>query len=66
MQAGPLIETEGAMTIIRIIQLQFLLLLVFLVCYSVGGEKDGPFWFTLTALIMGALFLAGKIAHSRR
>jgi hypothetical protein len=54
------------MIIIRIIQLQFLLLVVFLVCMSVAGEKEGPFWFTLTALIMGGLFLFGKIAQSRR
>ena len=54
------------MIIIRIIQLQFVLLAVLLVCNSVAGDKEGPFWFTLTALIIGALFLAGKIAHSRR
>ena len=65
-QAGPLIEMEGAMIIVRIIQLQFLLLVVFLVCNSLAGEKEGPFWFTLTALIIGTLFLAGKIVQSRR
>ena len=54
------------MIIIRIIQLQFLLLVIFLVCNSVAGEKAAPFWFTLTALIIGALFLLGKIAQSRR
>ncbi len=54
------------MIIIRIIQLQFLLLVVFLVCISLAGEKAAPFWFTLTALIIGALFLLGKIAQSRR
>jgi hypothetical protein len=57
---------EGAMIIIRIIQLQFLLLVIFLVCNSVAGEKAAPFWFALTALIIGALFLFGKIVQSRR
>jgi hypothetical protein len=54
------------MIIIRIIQLQFLFLVVFLVSVSVAGEKAAQFWFTLTALIIGALFLFGKIAQSRR
>jgi hypothetical protein len=57
---------EDAMVIIRIIQVQFLLLLVFLLCTSIAGEKEGPFWFTLTTLVLGVLFLAGKIAQSRR
>jgi hypothetical protein len=56
---------EDAMVIIRIIQVQFLLLLVFLLCTSIAGEKEGVFWFALTSLALGALFLAGKIAQSR-
>jgi hypothetical protein len=54
------------MIIVRIVQLLLLLLLVFLVCSSVVGEKEGPLWFTLTVLVIGSLFLARKIAQSRR
>lgn len=63
---GPLIKMEDAMIVVRIVQLLFLLLLIFLVCNSVVGEKEGPFWFSLTVLVMGGLFLARKIAQSRR
>lgn len=54
------------MIVVKTVQLLFLLLLIFLVCNSVVGEKEGPFWFTLTVLVMGGLFLARKIAQSRR
>lgn len=64
-QVAPLIEMEDAMIIVRTVQMLFLLLLIFLVCSSVVGEKEGPFWFTLTVLVMGGLFLARKIAQSR-
>jgi hypothetical protein len=57
---------EDAMIVVRTVQLLFLLLVIFLVCNSVVGEKEGPFWFPLTVLVMGGLFLARKIAQSRR
>ena len=52
--------------IARIIQLQFLLLLILLVCISVVGEKDAVFWFIIVTLPIGALMLARKIIQSRR
>ena len=61
-----MIELEDAMIIVRIVQMLFLLLVIFLICNSVVGEKEGPFWFTFTVLVMGGLFLARKIAQSRR
>ncbi|MCI0627230.1 MAG: hypothetical protein L0387_37215 [Acidobacteria bacterium] len=54
------------MIIARIIQLQFLLLLILLVCASVAGEKDAVFWFIIVTLPIGALILARKIHESRR
>jgi hypothetical protein len=54
------------MIIARIIQLQFLLLIVLLVCSSVAGEKDAVFWFIIVTLPIGALMLARKIVQSRR
>jgi hypothetical protein len=54
------------MIIARIIQLQFLLLLVLLVCISVVGEKSAAFWFVAVTLAGGALLLARKIVRSRR
>ena len=66
LQVEPLIKMEDAMILVRTVQLLFLLLLIFLVCNSVVGEKEGPFWFTLTVLVMSGLFLARKIARSRR
>jgi hypothetical protein len=54
------------MIIARIIQLQFLLLIVLLVCISVAGEKDAPFWYCVIILVLGTLGLARKIARSRR
>jgi hypothetical protein len=54
------------MLIARIIQLQFLLLLIMLVCISVAGEKDAVFWFIIVTLPIGALLLARKITQSRR
>jgi hypothetical protein len=54
------------MIIARIIQLQFLLLIILLVCISVAGEKDAVFWFIIVTLPIGALILARKIVQSRR
>jgi len=54
------------MIIARIIQLQFLLLLILLACSSVAGEKDAVLWFIIVTLGIGALMLARKIAQSRR
>lgn len=54
------------MFIIRFIQLQFLLLLTFLVCTSVAGEQQGVFWFMVVVLTLGTLFLIGKVVQSRR
>ncbi|MCI0626636.1 MAG: hypothetical protein L0387_34135 [Acidobacteria bacterium] len=54
------------MIIARIIQLQFLLLLVFLVCTSVAGEKDAALWYCVVILLLGSLAVARMIARSRR
>ncbi|MCI0723639.1 MAG: hypothetical protein L0338_32475, partial [Acidobacteria bacterium] len=64
--SGPFIGWRLPMIIARIIQLQFLLLLILLVCASVAGEKDAVFWFIIVTLPIGALILARKIHESRR
>ncbi|MGH9429747.1 MAG: hypothetical protein ACRD2L_25965 [Terriglobia bacterium] len=53
------------MIIARIIQLQFLLLIVLLVCISLAGEKDAAFWYCVIILVFGSLALARKMARSR-
>ena len=54
------------MIIARIIQLQFLLLIVLLVCIAVAGEKDAAFWYCVIILVLGTLGLARTISRSRR
>ncbi len=51
---------------VRIVQLQFLLLCIFLVCYSIAGAQKAPFWFALVSVTLLALTVAGKIAQRRR
>ncbi len=65
VQVCRLIKTEVPMMISRLLQIQFLLLFVFVLCWSIAGAKDGPFWFTLVALTLGALTVAGMIAQRR-
>ena len=50
----------------RIIQLQFLLLFIFLVCESVAGAEKAPFWFGLVSLTLLALTVTGMISQRRR
>jgi hypothetical protein len=54
------------MLVIRIVQLQFLFLCIFLVCESIAGPKNGPFWFALVAVTFVALTIAGTIARRSR
>jgi hypothetical protein len=55
-----------SMLVIRIVQLQFLFLCIFLVCESIAGTKNGPFWFALVAITLVALTVAGKIVRRSR
>jgi hypothetical protein len=52
--------------IIRIWQMQFGLLIVFLFCYSIAGPKNGPTWFALIAVTLLALTVAGMIIRRRQ
>jgi hypothetical protein len=52
--------------IVRSIQLQFLLLCLWLVCYSVAGTEKAPFWFALVSVTLFFLTVAGMIAQRRR
>ncbi len=52
--------------IVRIVQVQFLLLIVFLICNSVAGPTKGPLWFAIVALTLLALTVAGLIIRHRQ
>ncbi len=52
--------------LLGLFQVQFLFLLLFLLCSSIAGEKDAPFWFALVCLTMLALTFAGAIARRGR
>jgi hypothetical protein len=54
------------MLVVRIIQLQFFFLCIFLVCESIAGPKNGPFWFALVAVTLVALTIAGTITRRSR
>ena len=52
--------------LLKIFQVQFSLVFVFVACNLIAGEQNGPFWFVLTTLSLTALTVAGAIARSRR
>ncbi len=52
--------------IVRSVQVQFLLLIVFLVCNSIAGPTKGPLWFAIVALTLLALTVAGLIIRHRQ
>jgi len=52
--------------IIRIVQLQFFLLCIFIACCLVAGEQKAPFWFVLVSLTLLALTVTGMISQRRR
>ncbi len=52
--------------VVRIAQVQFFLLIVFLICNSIAGEKNGPLWFAIVALTLLALTVAGLIVRHRQ
>jgi LPXTG-motif cell wall-anchored protein len=52
--------------IIRTWQLQFCLLMLFLFCYYLTGPTDGPIWFSLIAVTILALTIAGMIIRRRQ
>ncbi len=52
--------------IVRIVQVQFLLLIVFLLCNSIAGPKNGPLWFAIVALTLLALTVGGMIIRNRQ
>ena len=52
--------------IVRIVQAQVLLLIVFLLCNSIAGPKDGPLWFAIVALTLLALTVTGLILRRRQ
>lgn len=49
--------------IFRILQLQFLLLCLFLICYSITGSKNTVFWFALVSLSIMTLSIIGEISQ---
>jgi len=51
--------------IVRIMQVQFLLLIVFLFCNAIAGQKNGPLWFAIAALTLVALTITGIMLRSR-
>jgi hypothetical protein len=52
--------------IVRIWQVQFILLIIFLFCYSIAGPKNGPTWFAVLAVTLLALTVAGMITRKRQ
>jgi LPXTG-motif cell wall-anchored protein len=52
--------------IVRIWQVQFGLLMLFLFCYYIAGPGNGPMWFSLIAVTILALTLAGMIIRRRQ
>lgn len=49
--------------IIRILQLQFLLLCLFLICQAFAGAKNTVFWFALISLLIMTLSVIGEISR---
>jgi len=52
--------------ILAVFQIQFLFLLLFLLCAGIAGEEDAPFWFALVCVSMLALTFAVAIARRGR
>ncbi len=52
--------------LLGLFQIQFVFLLVFLLCAGIAGEEDAPFWFALVCLTMLALTFAWAIARRGR
>ena len=52
--------------LLRIYQVQFLFLLIFVACSLIAGEKNAPFWFVLITLSLTALTVGGAIARRGR
>jgi hypothetical protein len=52
--------------VVTIVQLQFLLLLVWLVCVGVAGEQNAPFWFALVSVTIFFVLVFGFVAERRR
>jgi hypothetical protein len=52
--------------VIRIWQVQFILLIIFLFCLSIAGPTNGPTWFALIAVTLLALTIAGMITRKRQ
>ena len=52
--------------IIRIWQVQFGLLMLFLFCYYLAGPSKGPTWFALLAVTLLVLTVAGMIFRRRQ
>jgi hypothetical protein len=49
-----------------IIAMQFLLLIIFILCNEIAGPKNATLWFAFISLTLGALFIAGKLAERKR
>jgi hypothetical protein len=52
--------------IIRIWQLQFCLLMLFLFCYYLGGPQNAPAWYAGIAVTLLILSVAGMIIRRRQ
>ena len=52
--------------VIRIWQVQFCLLMLFLFCYYLAGPRNGPTWFALIAVTLLALTVAGMIIRRKQ
>jgi hypothetical protein len=52
--------------IIGIWQLQFCLLMLFLLCYYLAGPKDAPTWYAGIAVTLLILTVAGMIIRRRQ
>jgi hypothetical protein len=52
--------------IVRIIQLQFLLLCAFILCNWIAGPKDAVLWFAIVSLTLVAFAVYGAIIRNRQ
>jgi hypothetical protein len=61
--AGPSKAKDMLRIIVRIIQLQFFLLCVFILCNWIAGPENAVLWFALIAVMLLALGVVGKIVQ---
>ncbi len=52
--------------IIRIIQLQFLALCVFVICNLFAGPEKAALWFVITSLTLLGIYICGLVIQKRQ